>query len=89
MTARNTSATPFVPPHVGRFARRRLAEATGAAFAVGALALVIALGTYHPGDPSFNTATSAAPANWLGVPGAAAADLLIQTFMPCRPSLMF
>jgi S-DNA-T family DNA segregation ATPase FtsK/SpoIIIE len=79
MNVRNPSAGPLVPPHVTRFARRRIAEAFGAALAALALALALALASYDGADPSFNTATAAAPGNLLGVPGAAASDLLIQT----------
>ena len=60
--------------------RRRLAELSGAALAVTAIATLIALVTYDPRDPSLNTATMTAPANLAGPPGAIAADLLIQGF---------
>ena len=79
MTARTPNAGPFIPPNVTRFARRRLAEALGAAFAVLALALAVALATYNSHDPSLNTASTSAPANLLGRPGAIAADVLVQT----------
>jgi len=79
MTARTPSAGPFIPPNVTRFARRRLAEALGGAFAVLALALAVALATYNSNDPSLNTASASAPANLLGAPGAIAADVLVQT----------
>ncbi len=79
MNARNPIAGPFVPPHVARFARRRLAEALGVIFAVLAVALAVALATYDSQDPSLNTASASAPANLLGAPGAIAADILVQT----------
>ncbi len=60
--------------------RRRLAELSGAALAMTAIATLIALMTYDPRDPSLNTATMTAPANLAGPPGAIAADLLIQGF---------
>jgi len=59
---------------------RRLAELGGLALALAALALLVALGSYHPADPSFNTATAQPPHNLGGLPGAAAADLLLQGF---------
>ncbi len=37
-----------------------------------------ALFSYQSADPSWNTATTAATANWLGTPGAVTADLLLQ-----------
>ncbi len=79
MNARTPSAGPFVPPHITRFARRRLAEALGAGFAVLVVALALALSTYDAQDPSLNTASESAPANLLGAPGAFAADILVQT----------
>ena len=78
MDARDPSAFPLVPPRLARFARRRLAEALGAALIALALALALALASHDGADPSFNTATAAAPGNLLGVPGAVASDLLIQ-----------
>lgn len=44
------------------------------------LYLMAALASYNVNDPSFNTATTAAPTNWLGAPGAYVADLLMQSF---------
>ena len=45
-----------------------------------ALLLALALLGYDPRDPSLDTATAAAPANFLGLPGAVVADLLTQFF---------
>ncbi len=42
-------------------------------------ALGAALLSYSPGDPGFNQATTAAARNWLGLPGAWIASLLIET----------
>ncbi len=45
------------------------------------LLLIMALATYHPSDPSLNTAASPlAPQNWIGLFGAWLSDLLLQTF---------
>ncbi len=44
------------------------------------LFLFFSLLSYSVGDPSFNTATNTAPANWMGAPGAIMADLLTQSF---------
>jgi len=59
---------------------RRLGEVWG----VGFLALGAVLGTcllsYDPADPSHFSATGAAPANWLGRPGAVVADPLMRMF---------
>jgi S-DNA-T family DNA segregation ATPase FtsK/SpoIIIE len=58
--------------------RRRLLEGLGSALVLLSFLVVVALATYHPGDPSLNTATSEAPANFLGRDGAFVADLLVQ-----------
>jgi DNA segregation ATPase FtsK/SpoIIIE, S-DNA-T family len=60
--------------------RRRLLEGLGSALVLVSLLLVVALATYHPGDASLNTASAAAPANFLGRDGAIVADLLVQGF---------
>ena len=60
--------------------RRGLAGLAAMALAAAALALAATLLTYHPGDPSLNTATPQPAANLLGHPGAITADLLLQSF---------
>ena len=68
-------------PEGGRdFLRRRMMEIVGVATAAFGLALMMALFTYSPGDPSLNHATERAPNNLLGLPGAYISDLLLQTF---------
>jgi S-DNA-T family DNA segregation ATPase FtsK/SpoIIIE len=68
-------------PEGGRdFLRRRMMEIVGVATAAFGLALMIALFTYSPGDPSLNHATARPPNNLLGLPGAYISDLLLQTF---------
>ena len=46
--------------------------------------LFLALATYHPSDPSMNTASGADPAhaihNWIGLFGAYVSDILLQSF---------
>ncbi|WP_035872062.1 DNA translocase FtsK [Cucumibacter marinus] len=49
----------------------------GFAFCLFALA---SLASWSAGDPSLSNAVDAAPANWMGAPGAVIADLLIQFF---------
>jgi S-DNA-T family DNA segregation ATPase FtsK/SpoIIIE len=45
-----------------------------------ALLFLLALATYHPSDPSWNTATGAArPLNWIGLFGSYLSDLLLQS----------
>src|SRR5215472_7975759 len=57
---------------------RRLSEIGGLALIVAAGALAAALGSWSVQDPSLSHATSAHVRNLLGVPGAVAADLLMQ-----------
>ncbi len=68
-------------PEGGRdFLRRRMMEIVGVATAAFGLALMMALFTYSPGDPSLNHATAQVPSNLLGLPGAYISDVLLQTF---------
>jgi len=59
---------------------RRLNELIGMAMLACALLLLLALVSYHPGDPSFNTAASPSthPQNWIGLFGSHSSDLLLQ-----------
>ncbi len=64
--------------------RSRLRRSTQALLAlactIAAGALMTALASYAPADPSFNTATALPPTNLAGLPGAVLADLLLQGF---------
>ncbi|MCX6608742.1 MAG: DNA translocase FtsK [Acidobacteria bacterium] len=58
-------------------ANNRLNEVTGIVFVAVGLLLVLSLASYHPGDPSWNTATGVERAtNWTGRFGATLADLI-------------
>ncbi len=46
------------------------------------LMLVLALASYRASDPALNTASGAAPANWMGHPGAWIADIALTPFGP-------
>jgi S-DNA-T family DNA segregation ATPase FtsK/SpoIIIE len=65
-----------------RRARRSGAFTSGAALIAFALLLLLALVSYHPTDPSFNTAAAGPVRNWLGAPGAYASDLLLSLWGP-------
>ncbi|WP_198945968.1 DNA translocase FtsK [Acetobacter sp. DsW_059] len=75
------------PPHSSDYAvspyksplRMRLEEAGGIVLCLLACALLIALVSYNPDDPSLNTATGQAPTNLLGLPGAIFSDTLLQS----------
>ncbi|QAY76871.1 DNA translocase FtsK [Sphingosinicella sp. BN140058] len=62
---------------VRRGARRTGALAGGGALVAAALLSALALATYHTTDPALNTAAAGPVSNWLGAPGAWAADLLL------------
>jgi S-DNA-T family DNA segregation ATPase FtsK/SpoIIIE len=63
---------------------RRLNELIGFLLCVSALLLFLALASYSPLDPSFNSASvltgSRAARNWIGVVGALVSDLMLQGF---------
>ena len=59
----------------------RLNEVTGVVFVAAGLFLLLSLVSYHPGDPSWNTATGLEQAaNWTGRFGSTAADLIYSVF---------
>jgi S-DNA-T family DNA segregation ATPase FtsK/SpoIIIE len=58
--------------------QRRLREGLGFALVALCSLIVLALLTYSPADPSFNTAVEGATHNFLGPYGAILADLLVQ-----------
>ena len=84
MAIRNGTVTRDLPgrqadlPGGGGMARRGLVVLAGLALVGLAVALLLACLGYHPGDPSWNTATGGAAKNLLGRPGAVAADLALQ-----------
>jgi S-DNA-T family DNA segregation ATPase FtsK/SpoIIIE len=63
---------------------RRLNELVGFLLCISALLLFLALASYSPLDPSFNSASvltgSRAARNWIGVVGAMVSDLVLQGF---------
>ena len=59
---------------------QRLNEATGLVSLLAGLSLVLVLVSYHPADPSWNTATSLQAHNIFGTVGSHFADLLWQVF---------
>ncbi|MDP1753272.1 MAG: DNA translocase FtsK 4TM domain-containing protein [Reyranella sp.] len=79
-----TSAMPrktAILPEGGRdFLRRRMMELVGVGVAAAGVVLLLALFTYSPGDPSLNHATGRAAHNLVGITGAYASDILLQTF---------
>ena len=79
--ARKSKKTPkhvLVAEATVRFIKRRLVEAWGVFVALIGVGLALALLSYHPADPSLNTSSGAPPENLMGLPGAYAADMLLQ-----------
>ena len=76
---RNTARRGVVFPAVARFTGRRAVEILGLALFLTGIGLVLALASYDVSDPSWNTAARAAPNNIMGMPGAVAADILVQS----------
>jgi S-DNA-T family DNA segregation ATPase FtsK/SpoIIIE len=73
-------ARRFISPTLRAQLQRRLAELAAIAVALAGLTLVLALLSYHPGDPSFDTVSGARTANFAGPAGAGMSDLLLQGF---------
>lgn len=77
-TAARVESGPFFPPSVVAAMKRTGWASAGVGIIVVALAALLALVSYQPGDPSLNTATDAAVQNWLAAPGAIFADAMLQ-----------
>ncbi len=60
--------------------RRRVAELGGLAIIAAAGIVLLALATWSALDPNLNHATGGAARNFIGRPGAAVADFLMQLF---------
>jgi S-DNA-T family DNA segregation ATPase FtsK/SpoIIIE len=69
----------WLPVGSGEFFRRRAIEAAGAGLIVLAVLFAAALATYSPLDPSPNHALGRPASNLLGLPGAAVADVALQS----------
>ena len=71
--------TDYAPPLRVVF-KRRVEEMLALVLAATGVALLVALGSYNPLDPSLDTATVTRAANLAGPPGAIVADALLQAF---------
>ena len=67
-----------IPAALRRFIRHRLFEFSGIALFASLATVSVALATWSVDDPSFNHATDQVAKNFLGYPGAAIADELMQ-----------
>jgi len=77
--SRNIAKPTILPPGATAFLRQRFIEAAGIVIALTGIAIMLALISFHPDDPSLNAATDAISRNWLAGPGASVADILMQT----------
>jgi DNA segregation ATPase FtsK/SpoIIIE, S-DNA-T family len=70
---------PWLSPAARQFLRQRIAELIGLMLLLFGIALILAIGSFHPGDPSLNRATGGEALNLLGPTGAVTADLMLQS----------
>src|SRR5918997_1568759 len=70
----------FASPAVKAVMLRRWREFLAVGAAPGGLALLLALASHDPADPSFSTATARGAANLAGPLGATVSDVLLQGF---------
>ena len=75
---RGQSIAP-APDSLRDFARKRAMELAGLLLLLLCGGMALALSTWSTRDPSLNHATDSPVHNWLGLPGAIMADLIMQT----------
>ena len=68
---------PWLPEGARDFLRKRLSELVGLALILGGIALILAIASFRPEDPSLNRSTDQPAMNLLGMSGAVTADLLL------------
>jgi DNA segregation ATPase FtsK/SpoIIIE, S-DNA-T family len=78
--AMNFEARRFISPAIRAQLRRRMSEMAAVACALSGLTLLLALASYNPHDPSFDTVSAARTLNLAGPIGAGLADLMLQGF---------
>jgi len=86
----NSGAGSILPDGAGQFLKRRACEIIGISLVLNGLLILVALVSYVPSDPSFNSAAAAEPHNLLGLSGAYLADFLLQSIglVGAAPSLV-
>jgi DNA segregation ATPase FtsK/SpoIIIE, S-DNA-T family len=77
---RHSPPRSLASPAIQALLRRRLGELGGLALGLAGVAVLIAIVTYNPRDPSLDTATSLQATNMVGLLGAGVADVLLQGF---------
>ena len=78
MIDRSLDGMAFLSGQIGALLQRRLREVGGVALISLAMMAALALATWSVQDPSLSHATDAPVHNLLGMPGAVAADLMMQ-----------
>src|SRR5579872_6474009 len=78
MIDRSLDGMAFLSGRIGAVLQRRLREVGGIALISLAMMAALALATWSVQDPSLSHATDARVHNLLGLPGAVAADLMMQ-----------
>ncbi|MCZ6638271.1 MAG: DNA translocase FtsK 4TM domain-containing protein, partial [Alphaproteobacteria bacterium] len=78
-TSSETGKTRFLPASVSGFLRRRAIETAGLVVMAAGVALVAAVLSFSPNDPSLNKAVDGPIANFMGSMGAIVADLGLQS----------
>ncbi len=80
-TTQNPGSDPILPAGASEFLARRAKEFLGLGLFLLSVALLVSLLTFSASDPSLNTASlPETVGNMLGLPGAYAADFLLQSF---------
>ena len=72
-------SSTLLPVGAAEFFRKRALEITGTVLVIVGGLLALSMASYSPDDPSWNNATAQAAENFAGLPGAYAADIVVQT----------
>ncbi|WP_348651785.1 DNA translocase FtsK 4TM domain-containing protein [Iodidimonas sp. MBR-22] len=75
----NTHKPPLLPAAMIQALKRWAQTCFGLLIAAIGVAIILALASFDPADPTLNRSTDDGVSNLLGFPGAALADLLLQT----------
>jgi S-DNA-T family DNA segregation ATPase FtsK/SpoIIIE len=78
-TNKKQQKTPLLPESFHRFLNRSLWRLGGLFLAAIFVAGAVSIFSHNPGDPTLNLATEQVPTNLLGIYGAYASDIMLQT----------
>ena len=86
----NPNAGSIFPEGASLFLKRRACEIIGLCLVLNGMLILLALISYVPSDPSFNSSADRGPHNLLGLNGAYLADFLLQSIglIGVAPSLV-